>query len=213
MAAKASVQAQTPVQSSPARVTSLAPLCPEFWGPPHYGWGRAAQAQQPPWLWGWLRCASPGSLRLNGSRGFKKRLPGNAGSPRAALVPASRPPPICGCARPPRRSPPQYWVLSFVENAPRCRLAGLCWTLHPFPSPPLCSCAECPSSQKLVPASRVRASPVPAGASGSGYVALSWPHRVCWPGRRRKARWGTAPSKAVKGSATVPQGLGPLQRL
>lgn len=146
-------------------------------------------------------------------RGFKKWVPGNTGSPRAALVPASRPAPICGCARSPRRLPSQYWVLCFVENAPKWSLAGLLWTLQPFPSPPLCSCSEHPNSQKLVPVSRVRGPLVPAGASGSGYVSLSCPYRVRWPRRKRKAWWGTALSRTVKGPATVPQGLGPLQSL
>lgn len=41
-------------------------------------------------------------------RGFKKWVPGNTGSPRAALVPASRHPPICGCAQSPRCLPSQY---------------------------------------------------------------------------------------------------------
>ena len=146
-------------------------------------------------------------------RGFKKWVPGNTGSPRAALVPASRHPPICGCAQSPRCLPSQYWVLSFVENAPKWSLAGLRWTLHTFPSPPLYSCSECPNSQKLVPASRVRVPLVLAGVSGSGYVSLSCPYRVRWPRRKKKAWWGTAPNKAVKGPATVPQGLGPLQSL
>lgn len=132
-------------------------------------------------------------------------------SPRAALVPASRHPPICGCAQSPRCLPSQYWVLSFVENAPKWTLAGFRWTLHTFPSPPLYSCSECPNSQKLVPASRVRGPLVLAGVSGSGYVSLSCPYRVRWPRRKRKAWWGTAPSKAVKGPATVPQGLGPYR--
>ena len=44
------------------------PALPRILRTPQCGWGRAAHAQHPPWLWGLLRCASPGSLRLTGNR-------------------------------------------------------------------------------------------------------------------------------------------------